>query len=336
MPKTATDILENEILKHWPTVLEVLLKDHTTKCNIIWATDMYETEYGSRYAFDEEITIEKITGEFGTIIKPRSVKSLEEQKYRIRDKAEVFTPSWVCNLQNNLIDNAWFGRDNVFNKETIDKNGSCCWVPTEGKIEFDTASDWMKYIKDTRLEIACGEAPYLASRYDVITGQLIPIERRIGLLDRKLRVVSENTKDITEEMTTKQRKIVIRNWIRWAYRALQSIYGFEWQGDNLLIARETLFYTFIDYYQEKFKTTKTPEITCLLKVAEIISWNIWQMDGLKYGIPGYVPSETFDPKLFDAPVPVRERFCRIVEWEKQEPLKGKEIVFVSMLNKEKK
>ena len=119
MPKTATDILENEILKHWPTVLEVLLKDHTTKCNIIWATDMYETEYGSRYAFDEEITIEKITGEFGTIIKPRSVKSLEEQKYRIRDKAEVFTPSWVCNLQNNLIDNAWFGRDNVFNKENI-------------------------------------------------------------------------------------------------------------------------------------------------------------------------------------------------------------------------
>lgn len=27
-----------------------------------------------------------------------------------RDKAEVFTPSWVCNAQNNLVDNQWFGK----------------------------------------------------------------------------------------------------------------------------------------------------------------------------------------------------------------------------------
>ena len=27
----------------------------------------------------------------------------------IRGKAEVFTPSWVCNCQNNLVDDAWFG-----------------------------------------------------------------------------------------------------------------------------------------------------------------------------------------------------------------------------------
>jgi hypothetical protein len=33
--------------------------------------------------------------------------------------AEVFTPSWICNAQNNLIDNTWFGRDNVFNKEIL-------------------------------------------------------------------------------------------------------------------------------------------------------------------------------------------------------------------------
>ena len=338
MTENATDILENEILKRWPSVMAVLLKDRTTQNNIIWATDMYEKDYGSQYSFFEEITIEHINGEFGTVIKPRSVKSLEEQKYRIRDKAEVFTPSWVCNAQNNLIDNAWFGRENVFNKETLDENGFHSWIASESKIEFDKASDWMKYVKDTRLEITCGEAPYLASRYDAITGQLIPIERRIGLLDRKLRVVSENTKDITKEMTTKQRKVVIRNWIRWAYRAMQSIYGFEWQGDNLLIARETLLYTFIDYYQAKFRTQKTPEITCLLKVAEIISWNLWQMDGLKYSIPGYTPKEHIQDNseiAFEQEVAKPyDRYCRIMEWSNiVEPISGKAIPFVSLLKK---
>ena len=44
-----------------------------------------------------------------------------------------------------------------------------------------------------RLEISCGEAPYLVSRYDTVMGETIPISQRIGLLDRKLRVVSENT-----------------------------------------------------------------------------------------------------------------------------------------------
>jgi hypothetical protein len=52
---------------------------------------------------------------------------------------------------------------------------------------------------------------------------------------------------------------------------------------NLLIARENLLYTLIDYYEAKFNqrpTLKTQE-----EFAEIISWNIFQMDGLKYIIP---------------------------------------------------
>ena len=62
-------------------------------------------------------------------------------------------------------------------------------------------------MKSTRLEIACGEAPYLVSRYDMSTGELIvPPYRRIGILDRKLRIVDENT-DTKEE------------WLKWAFRA---------------------------------------------------------------------------------------------------------------------
>ena len=54
-------------------------------------------------------------GEYANVVQPRTCKDRETQASRSRDKAEVFSPSWLCNAQNNLIDNAWFGREGVFN-----------------------------------------------------------------------------------------------------------------------------------------------------------------------------------------------------------------------------
>ena len=41
------------------------------------------------------------------------------------------------------------------------------------------------------MEVSCGEAPYITSRYDTVSGDYIEVPDRIGLLDRKLRVISE-------------------------------------------------------------------------------------------------------------------------------------------------
>ena len=82
MTEPNSDILENDILKRWPEVLETLLVDRTTHKNIIWATDMYVKDYGKEYAFDKEISSEQITGKNGFVIKPRSVKTPEEQKQK--------------------------------------------------------------------------------------------------------------------------------------------------------------------------------------------------------------------------------------------------------------
>lgn len=128
-----------------------------------------------------------------------------------------------------------------------------------------------------RLEITCGEAPYLVSRYDTTTGGLIvPPINRIGFLDRKLRVVNENT--ITEE-----------EWLKWAERAIQSYYGYEYQGDNLLIARINVLLSFYEYFIERWKHEL--EKKTLNRIANIISWNIWQMDGLKDTVPLGKPYE---------------------------------------------
>ncbi|NLP59525.1 restriction endonuclease subunit M, partial [Lutibacter sp. B1] len=113
--RTEIDILENEILEKYPEVLDILLCDQTTQKNIIWATSNYE-HIGESYLENKQIKSELITGINGDVIMPRVQKDQFLQQSRVKNMAEVFTPSWICNAQNNLIDSAWFERKNVFNK----------------------------------------------------------------------------------------------------------------------------------------------------------------------------------------------------------------------------
>ena len=304
MMKREADISENQLLvSYGEKVCMNLLKDHTTQQNIYWATDSY-ANLGEEFTFYAPITLDKITSyisdegvvatkeQYDAIIKqtpearlcyqemirPRAVKSKQEQTQRAKDKAEVFTPAWICNAQNNLIDEAWFGRkEGLFNAP--DPNDPHKWINNEEKILFPEGKTWQDYVADMRLEITCGEAPYLCNRYDAVTGEYNQdVKYRIGMLDRKLRIVSENTKDSKE-------------WILWAKVALRSTYGFEWQGDNLLLAREALFFTFEEHYIARFgeKKFNQNKMRMMPGAAYIISWNVWQMDGLTYGLPGYQP-----------------------------------------------
>lgn len=294
------DISEQSIVDLSPELMKVLLKDKTTGKNILWATNQYE-HLGEFYRASQEITPGLITGKYTYIIQPRVSKSLEEQTWRTRDKAEVFTPSWICNQQNNLLDESWFGISNVFNVPDGKK-----WKTKRDKIVFPDDKRWQEYVDARRLEISCGEAPYLVSRYDTVTGNIIPIEERIGLLDRKLRIVNENTN--TEE-----------DWMKWTIRAFQSSYGYEFQGDNVLLARENLLQTFIDYYVVRFG--QQPTLVQTKKIATIISWNIWQMDGITMTAPYseapplYEQMTIFDFLDDEESTPVLVAIpCKIYDW----------------------
>lgn len=278
---------EKDLIFADPCLLGVLLTDRTTGRNIIWATDDY-AELGEQFSFSSTVTSE-IIFENPSLIKPRSEKERERQALRSKAKAEVFTPSWVCNKQNNLIDNAWFGSvSNRFNKE-IENGWESTYArknPTDqrDRIKFPAklGKTWEDYVLAPRLEVSCGEAPYLTSRYDSVTGKYIRPKNRIGLLDRKLRVITENTHGVAP------------NWLRWAKKALQSVYGFEWQGDSIFLARKNLLLAVVEYYQEVFHSI--PKSKQLLEFAEIISWNIWQMDGIKFVIPNtcHIEEQTTD------------------------------------------
>lgn len=304
----AIDILEQNIADISLDLLKVLLKDKTTGKYILWATDNYES-YGDAYKPSQEIKPELIIGNYTNIIQPRVSKSQSEQIKRTRNKAEVFSPAWMCNQQNNLVDDAWFGRRNAFN--FVDGTS---WIVNENPIEFPKEKKWKDYVDARRLEISCGEAPYLVSRYDTVTGDAIPLIKRVGLLDRKLRVVGENT--TTEE-----------EWYKWTTRAFQATYGYELQGDNVLLARENLLYTFIEYFEDRFE--KKPTLIQTKKIATVISWNIWQMDGLTYAAPYseapslYEQVTFFDMFGLDEEKKKEPVFCKIYDWRANASLEFK-------------
>ena len=315
-------------------VLEILLRDRTTGKNIIFATN----EYAFAYERDE-ITVELINGEHFNGIHPRFRKTVASQAARTKERAEVFTQSWARNKMTNHCDEEGFGRMGVCNTEYIDKDGSHGWRVNGKMIEFPEGKTWKDYVLSKRLEITCGEAPFIVSRYDATNSKIsedknepvkviendkdshiIEVEKRIGILDRKLRVVTENAKDE-------------KDWREWAYKAFQSVYGYEFQGDNLLIARVNLLMTFVDYMKAVWG--KKPTKQQLTKIAEIVSWNLWQMDGLKGTVPFEdKPEEDYEytGNLFLAFAdgePVEEEKtdveCKIKDWQTGKTLKFSDI-----------
>lgn len=250
-------------------VLDVLLCDRSTGNNIVWATSAH-VDRGVNYAPKSEIVKEAITGQNIGVIKTRAEKAVEDQASLTKSFAEVFTPTWICEFMVNEADklNDWTSND------------------------LDTVNKKREYIRSKRLEITCGEAPFIVNRYDAADGTAVPFDERIGILDKKLAVV----KEIVSSRDT---------WKKWAKEALESVYGYEYQGDNLLIARINVLRTLEDAIQEAgYEPYRTAD---LKKLANIISWNFWQMDGLT----GYVPFRALDesyyqPSIFDLLIQTEE------------------------------
>ena len=295
-------------------VLNTLLKDKSTGKNIIWATDPPEELQTVMYepvTDKSQITAQQLGLTHYEVVLPRMMKQTDTQQQRTRKKGEVFSPAWVCNKMNNALDADWFrglGAEESAGQFTVELPQG--WQTVETPVQFPACKGrtpaWAQYVQSRRLEVTCGEAPFLASRYDAATGEMIPVARRIGILDRKLRVVSENA--ATED-----------EWRKYATHAVQSTYGYEYQGDNLLLARVNLLLTYAEHLQARWQRKPTKEE--LQPIANIISWNLWQMDGLHLSVPGGKPQpEAEQLDLFSmfgaAELQPPTVSCKVKNWRK--------------------
>lgn len=240
------DVTEQEILDLLDDVMDILLIDRTNSTkskitNIIWANNNY-IKYG-RNDFSEKAQIlpSRINKDLGELIKPRALKAKDIKFTRTKDRAEVFTPTQIVKSQNDEVDLMY-------------KN-----------------DDFLTYISRKWLEVTCGEAPYMTSRYDMETGELIQVENRVGFVDRKLRRINSYIK---------------YNHLKWHENAIDSYkasYGFELNGDSLFLARLNLVLTYIENYYKTFDMI--PSIENVVEIATIISYNVFQMDGVTFTIP---------------------------------------------------
>ena len=299
MPLTLHDITCDDAYRG---VLSALLRDRSqpnSTGSIIWATGAY-ANHGVGYAGSDMMTVETVRHlvSIGELV-PRCEKDADTQRRRTADKAEVFTPSWLCNDMINGIEEYEFGAGaRPFNDESDGPRG---WKATNGEISFPDGGAtggagsgkrlvpakprWYRYIGLCCLEITCGEAPYLTSRYDAVTNEPIPQAERIGFLDRKIRVAVENT----PAGSTERKKAIDR--------ALSSVYGFEYQGDNLFLARMNILLT---WHEAAYgaaggegdapatvgrREDRWDEIDALTEAANTISRNIVQMDGITLTVP---------------------------------------------------
>ena len=155
-----SDLNDSTILRENESLLSLLLKDHTTGKNIKWGTDSY-INHGYSFRDDQEIKIDLITGWYEGFIRPRVDKDIDIQLERQRNKAEVFTPSWVIKLQ------------------------------VDAALEDMKELSLTEFIQTKWLEITCGEAPYMVNRYDMETGEVIPLKARSGFMDVKFKKLNE-------------------------------------------------------------------------------------------------------------------------------------------------
>ena len=280
--------IQDDILRLRATgLLEPLLADRTTGKNILWATNAY-AELGQMFVCEEEIREKFITGDYIDVIQPRSLKAAAEQSERTRKRGEVSTPEFIIKSMCDHLDSEWFRRKSGFWK-----------TDSEGHISFPNNRTWKQYADNRRMEITCGEGPFLTLRHSPESGELIPLPDRIGMLDRKLRAVSENASNEDE-------------WLHWAYRALRATYGYEFQGDSLLLARINVLMTFSENLEAALH--RVADASELSQAIDIITWNLWQMDGLTGRVP-YRNAAGEQLSLFQEQHTKTD--CRIYNWRRK-------------------
>lgn len=187
-------------------------------------------------------------------ILPRWRKAAEARAARTRKRAEVYTPSWVVGKM-------------------------------VGAIDTETPMDWPEYLRATWLEVTCGEGAYITTRYEMDSGAPIPEPERVGILDRKLRLLREHF----------GAPVFSRGIVDLCMDALRTVYGYEYQADSLLIARINVLLTIAEHIH---LLTGRPINRCEAESAiGDIAHNLWQMDGLTDCIPGTdIPARITDWK----------------------------------------
>lgn len=136
-----------------------------------------------------------------------------------------------------------------------------------------TITHEVSFLRKKWMEADCAEGFTLATVYAPASGRILPVNERTGFIDIKLNLISRlcDSPDA---------------WIILARYAVGSCYGFEVNGDNLFLTRINVLSSILDFFKNKFDSPLNfQEVE---EFANIISWNIFQLDGYTHSIPHFI------------------------------------------------
>lgn len=257
-----------EIEEICPGICGALLRDWASGRGLLWMNGADEGEI--------------LPGDLSSgRIAPRWAKAREARKARTAYAAEVFTPSFACARQNEIADRDWAARHGISSPDgspmvfTESLPGKRWASRDDSSLAEMLGGCWEEYVSSPVMESCCGEGPYMCSPYDTTDGRDIPVSERVGLLDRKLRLCGLFAGESPA------------SWLEAAASALKACYAYEWQGDSLALARLNALSTAMDFMLDRFPGAgSSPSFPGLLPpLAEIISKNMVQMDGMSWCVP---------------------------------------------------
>lgn len=194
---------------------------------------------------------------------PGALKSKERKFNATRKNGEVFTPSWICSMQNMI---AW----------------NLLGIGVADFMDPDVSEELAMLAIDAKVvEPFCGEAPYLAFLYDVVEGKSIHNKDKFGILDAKLRMAATLARRCAKGCEGKESDVA--KWRELALQALKSVYAFDSKGDNVFLARRNLLRTLVHADEDFTGAPTDPEF--LMEALRIISRNVWQMEAVGLAIP---------------------------------------------------
>lgn len=279
-----------------------LLMDRTTRRNLIWGTD--DLKYlGAGWRKEQELQEETAFGEALRLVVPGTdrlgPRAGAKKAGRQKEGPQVLSAA-EANRRNNARDEQWFGQSSVFNSVWGDT-----WITRAEPVRFPARKNrsWHQYIDARFLEKDFAVPQCLVSRFDAASGGLIPRGDRIGVLDRKLRIAAEQAP--------------AAEWAKWAFRALESCYGYAYRGDDVAAARIDVLLTLRKAFAAALG--REPDAREWRRAARIASWNLWQMDGktgtIPYGKPMSAATQIEMFRLLeDRRRGVLQPDCRVMDW----------------------
>ena len=129
--------------------------------------------------------------------------------------------------------------------------------------ERNEGREWDEFVFARALKPDCEDGRYLVTLSNSYGD--IAVSERYGILDLKFKAIDEHVdKD--------------NQWSAWAISALQSVFGYSDNGADVLLTRINILQDFIDHYIDHYH--KEPDNTLKEKAAEIISWNVFQLENV--------------------------------------------------------